>query len=65
VGGGVPDGVADVAEVALDQLLAELSVAELDLFVEAAARSVLEHHVGGVLLLLVVVVEEPDDVEVV
>jgi hypothetical protein len=36
VGGGVPDGVADVAEVALDQLLAELSVAKLYLFVEAA-----------------------------
>lgn len=62
---GVPDGLADVSEVSFDELLAELSVAELDLLVEAASRGVFEHHVGGVLLLLVVVVEQLDDVGVV
>jgi hypothetical protein len=65
MGRRVPDCVADVAEVALDKLLTKLSVAELDLLVEAAGGGVLEDHIGGVLLLLVVVVEQLDDVGVV
>lgn len=61
----VPYCVADVSEVTLYELLAELSVAKLDLLVETASRGVFKHHIGCVLFLLVVVIEQFDDVGVV
>lgn len=56
--------LTNALKIPLDQLLIQLSVAKLDLFVETAPGGVLQYHIGDILLFLVVVIDELYDIGV-